>query len=698
LPTILDKPLKFLEQNKDMAVILGIVGIVVMMIIPLPVFLIDILLALMISISLLVLMTSMYLDNVLDFSVFPGLLLVVSLFRISLNIATTRLILSEGRAGEVVNSFGRFVTGDNIVVGVVIFVILLVVQFSVITKGSGRIAEVAARFTLDAMPGKQMAVDADLNAGIITEEEAKQRRRDISREADFYGAMDGASKFVRGDAVAGLFITVINIIGGVIAGKFLMGMTDYGEIVERYTKLTIGDGLASAMPSLMISTASGIIVTRAASKSNLGDELTAQFTQSVPAMALSAGVMAFLGVVPGMPTIPFLALASILGYGAYAMSRKSKADAAEKEAASAKESEAASRPEVPEEKPEDYLKVDQMEMELGYGLIPLVDKTQGGDLLERITMLRRQMAAELGLLVPPIRIRDNIQLQPSEYRIKIKGVEVGRGELMAGSYLAMDPGVVSQRISGIPTVEPAFGLPALWITESQKESAELAGYTVVELPAVVATHLTELIKRSAAEILTRQDVKTLVDAVKTHSPAVVEELIPHLLGLGDVQSILSNLLREGISIRDLGSILESMADAARVSKDTVYVTEQCRLGLSRQICKGVQASDGKVHALVLHPELEQVLEASVQATDRGPRLVLRPELVGRLLDAVTIPLEKLRSLGNPPALVCSPNVRFPLRKLLESSHPSLHVLAYSEIATGVDIRSAGTIILGEGGK
>ncbi len=698
MPTILDKPLKFLEQNKDMAVILGIVGIVVMMIIPLPVFLIDILLALMISISLLVLMTSMYLDNVLDFSVFPGLLLVVSLFRISLNIATTRLILSEGRAGEVVNSFGRFVTGDNIVVGVVIFVILLVVQFSVITKGSGRIAEVAARFTLDAMPGKQMAVDADLNAGIITEEEAKQRRRDISREADFYGAMDGASKFVRGDAVAGLFITVINIIGGVIAGKFLMGMTDYGEIVERYTKLTIGDGLASAMPSLMISTASGIIVTRAASKSNLGDELTAQFTQSVPAMALSAGVMAFLGVVPGMPTIPFLALASILGYGAYAMSRKSKADAAEKEAASAKESEAASRPEVPEEKPEDYLKVDQMEMELGYGLIPLVDKTQGGDLLERITMLRRQMAAELGLLVPPIRIRDNIQLQPSEYRIKIKGVEVGRGELMAGSYLAMDPGVVSQRISGIPTVEPAFGLPALWITESQKESAELAGYTVVELPAVVATHLTELIKRSAAEILTRQDVKTLVDAVKTHSPAVVEELIPHLLGLGDVQSILSNLLREGISIRDLGSILESMADAARVSKDTVYVTEQCRLGLSRQICKGVQASDGKVHALVLHPELEQVLEASVQATDRGPRLVLRPELVGRLLDAVTIPLEKLRSLGNPPALVCSPNVRFPLRKLLESSHPSLHVLAYSEIATGVDIRSAGTIILGEGGK
>lgn len=681
------------SKHRDAIVILGIVGIIIIMVLPIPTLLLDICLAFMISIALLVLMTSMYLENVLDFSVFPGLLLVVTLFRLALNIASTRLILATGEAGEVIRAFGEFVTAGNLVVGVIIFIILVVIQFVVITKGSTRIAEVAARFTLDAMPGKQMAVDADLNAGVITEEEAKKRRKDISREADFYGAMDGASKFVRGDAIAGLIITSINIVGGIILGVAMQGMPIL-DALETFTKLTIGDGLVSQIPALMISTASGIIVTRAASKNNLGAELIAQFTQSAKALAVSSFVMAVLGIVPGMPTLPFLLLSAMLGFTAYRITFGASSRKAVEEAEKIKK--AADAPPAPrEERIEDYLLVDQMELEIGYGLIPLVDVNQGGDLLERITMLRRQMAGELGMIVPPIRIRDNIQLNPNEYVIKIKGVDVGRGELMMGSYLAMNPGNVSQRIPGIKTVEPAFGLAALWITESQKEAAELAGYTVVELPAVLATHLTELIRRHAAEIMVRQDVKTLVDNVKKTSPAVVDELMPSLMSLGDMQQVLANLLQERVSIRDLAGILELMANAAKISKDVVFITEQVRLGLARQICRNFKNAQNQISVITLHPELEQLLEASLQGTNRGPRLVLRPDLVGRILDRMGGVQERVLALGEQPVLVCSPNIRFPLKKLLESSFPNLAILSYSEIVPGVNITAVEALSIHE---
>ncbi len=687
--------LEAMSKHKDAIIILGVVGIVIMMIVPLPSFMLDGLLALNIAIALLILMISMYLSNVLEFSVFPGLLLVITLFRLSLNIASTRLILSEGDAGNVIQAFGEFVTAGNLVVGFIMFVILVVIQFVVITKGSGRIAEVAARFTLDAMPGKQMAVDADLNAGIITEAEAKQRRRDISREADFYGAMDGASKFVRGDAVAGLIITGINILGGIILGVAMLDM-DILQSLETYTKLTIGDGLVSQIPALMISTASGVIVTRAASTGNLGTEIITQFSQSAKSLGIAGGVMMLLGIVPGMPTLPFLVIGGLLGVTAWKMFRNSspEAEKARKEAEAAAEAEANPAP-VKEEKPEDFLHVEQMELEIGYGLIPLVDTVQGGDLLERITNLRRQMAMEIGIIVPPVRIRDNIQLEPNEYVVKVKGIEVGKGNLMMGSYLAMNPGRVSQRVVGIKTTEPAFGLPALWITESQKENAELAGYTVVELPAVLVTHITELIRRHAFEIMTRQDVKTLVENLKKHNPAVVEEVTPALLSLGEIQQVLANLLSERVSIRDLGTILETLAHSCKIAKDPTFLTEQCRLALARQICRGFRNDKDSIPVITLDPQLEQMLEASLQSTNRGPRLVLRPDLVGRILDAGQKAVEQALAKSDQAILVCSPNIRFPLKKLLESSVPNLAILAYSEIVNGINITSLATLSIHE---
>ena len=680
-------------KHKDLLIILGIVGIVLMLIVPIPKLLMDVLLVTMISIALVVLLISMYLDNVLDFSVFPGLLLVITLFRIALNVSSTRMILADGEAGDVINTFGNVVTAGNIIVGTVIFMILIMVQFMVITKGSGRIAEVAARFTLDAMPGKQMSIDSDLNAGILTEEEAKKKRSDITREADFYGAMDGASKFVQGDAKAGLAITAVNIVGGLISGMAMQGM-DFMTAIETYTKLTIGDGLVSQIPSLMISTSSGIMVSRAASKGNLGEEIIGQFSQSRMALFSGGGVCMILGMVPGMPLIPFWVLGAGLGYTAY---RLGKAASDENDESQMEEQDGAEggQSEKQEEKIEDFLKIDQMELEIGYGLIPLVDTNQGGDLLERITMLRRQCATEMGIVVPPIRIRDNIQLQPNDYIVKIKGVHVGSGDLMMGSYLAMNPGEVSQKIHGIETVEPAFGLPAIWITESQKDTAELAGYTVVELPAVLATHLTELIRANAADIVTRQDVKSLIDNVKQESPAIVDELVPNMMGIGEVQHVLMNLLREKISIRDLVTILEALSDAARISKDPGFLTEQCRLALSRQICRTFQNDADTLPVLTLHPELEQILEASVQKTEKGLRLVLRPDLVGKIFESLGPLNEKMVALNEQPVLVCSPNIRYPLRKLLESSFPNLSILSYSEIVVGVNIKSIDTVALNE---
>lgn len=686
---------KHLLEHKEMLVILGVVAVIVMMILPVPAVLLDILLALMISVSLLVLLISMYLKSVLDFSIFPGLLLIVTLFRIALNISTTRLILSEGEAGSVIHAFAEFVTSGSLVIGVVIFAIIMIVQFMVVTKGSGRIAEVAARFTLDAMPGKQMAVDADLNAGIISEDEAKKRRKDISREADFYGAMDGASKFVSGDAKAGLIIVAINIVGGFVSGMWFQDMS-FMEALTNYTKLTIGDGLVTQLPALMISVASGIMVTRAVGTGgDLGSEMLEQFSQSVRAMFVASGIMAFLGTVGGMPPIPFITLALILGFLGWRLysSQKTSLAGIPGDVDLDDDGEPISAPE--EVKPEEFLKIDQMEMEIGYSLISLVDKNQGGDLLDRISMMRKQMATDLGILVPPIRIRDNIQLQPTDYVVKIKGIEVGKGSLMSGCYLAMNPGGAVDRIRGIETVEPAFGLPALWITESQKEQAELAGYTVVELAAVLATHLTEIIRRNASSLLTRQDVKTLVDNLKSHSPSVVEDLLPNSLSYGELQIILANLLKEGVSIRDLGTILESLADSVRVTREITYLTEQIRVALSRHICDALKDERGELGVLVLHPQLESILEASVQKTDRGPRLVVRPEMVGRLYDALNKEVDNVMALNAPPVLVCSPSLRFPLRKLLESSFPQLTLMSYAEISSGIQIHSMGTVVLSE---
>ncbi len=681
-----------LVSQKDVAVAALSIGVICLMLIPLPSFVLDILLSMMISVAVIILLISMYIENVLDLSVFPGLLLMITLFRLGLNVAATRLILSGRSPGHVIETFGHFVTAGNMVVGTVIFIILVIIQFTVITKGAGRIAEVGARFTLDAMPGKQMAVDADLNSGLINEEEAKTRRKDISREADFYGAMDGASKFVRGDAVAGILITVINIIGGFVVGMTMRGLS-FQNALQTYTILTIGDGLVTQVPALMISTASGIIVARAASKQNLGQELLTQLSQSQKALFTAAGFLTLLGVTPGMPNLPFLLLGSILGGIGWVVRKREVARSTEAAGEARKKTEKEETGSA--DKIESYLQVDQMELEIGYGLIPLVDVNQGGDLLERITMLRRQCATECGIIVPPIRIRDNIQLKPSQYVVKVKGIEVGTGELMAGCFLAMDPGGTSQRIKGIPTVEPAFGLPAMWITQSQKEAADIAGYTVVELPAVVATHLTEIIRRHAGDILTRQDVKSLIDNLKTVNATAVEELVPSLLSVGEVQRVLMNLLSERVSIRDLGTILESLASAARISKSETFLTEQCRQALGRQICKAYKDAKNALHVISLDPRLEQVLEASVQTTDRGPRLVIRPDVVGKLVSRLTPLTEKMLAENHPPVLLCSPGIRFQIRKLLEGSFPNLAILSYGEIPGGLNIKASGTVVIHE---
>ncbi len=681
-------------KNNDYLVAAGVVGVLAVMLIPMHSLVLDILLSANISLSLLILMVSMYTKRTVDFSVFPGLLLVITLFRLSLNVASTRLILSTGDAGAVINAFGTFVTSGNVVVGTIIFIILVVIQFVVITKGSSRIAEVAARFTLDAMPGKQMAVDADLNAGMITEGEARERRDTIRREADFYGAMDGASKFVRGDAVAGLVMTGINILGGFIIGMLQFDLS-FKEALNRFTILTIGDGLVSQVPALIVSTASGIIVTRAASASNLGSEITGQLLQSPKALFIASGIMGLFAIVPGFPTIPFLGLSVFAGIAGYMVKNGLMDSKSEEETEKEKAKEADKSSAKAEEKIEDYLNVDQMEMEIGYGLIPLVDISQGGDLLERITMIRRQCASEIGIIVPPIRIRDNIQLKPNEYKIKIKNSEVAIGELMSGSYLAMNPGNVSKTIRGIATKEPAFGLPALWITESQKEEAELAGYTVVELPAVIATHLTELIKAHAQEILTRQDVKTLISNLKERNPVVVDELIPNKMTNGEVQKVLVNLLKERVSIRDLGTILEVLADNIDKTKDADILTEFVRDALARQICDQYRDASGSVAVITLDPKLEQLLEVSMQKTDRGNKLVLRPEMATRILDAVNDEVLKIMSKNEQPVILTSPIVRNQFRRMIEPSTPGAAVLSYNEIAAGINIRSIGMIKIKE---
>jgi flagellar biosynthesis protein FlhA len=677
-----------LTKYSDIIVALGIITIVIMMIIPLPSFLLDLLLALNISFALIIVMIAIYNVEPLQFSIFPSLLLITTLFRLALNVSSTRLILIDGYAGEVIMAFGNFVVGGNAIVGFIIFVILIIIQFLVITKGSERVAEVAARFTLDAMPGKQMSIDADLNSGAITDGEARQRRVKIQREADFYGAMDGASKFVKGDAIAAIIIIVINIVGGFIIG---MVQRDLGalEALHSYTLLTVGEGLVNQIPALLISTATGIVVTRAASESNLGHDLVGQIFTNPRVFFIVAGVLVLMGFVPGLPLIPFVSLGLVcfaIGYilqKTIQYNQNSQVTDLEE-----KEKEEVRNP----ENIVSLLQIDTMELEIGYSLIPMVDISQGGDLLDRVVMIRRQCALELGLIVPTIRIRDNIQLKPNIYVIKLKGIEIAKGELLLDHYLAMNSGNVFEEIAGVETVEPAFGLPALWIQEANREQAELAGYTVVDPVSVLATHLTEVIKTYAFEILGRQEVQTLVDSVKQSNPAVVEELTPTLLSIGDIQKVLAKLLRERISIRDMVTIFETLADYAQLTKDTDILTEYVRHALARQISRQY-AQNNMLTCITVDPQLENTIASAVQRNESGSYVALEPQMLQAIVSSLSKELPKITNIGYQPIVLTSPAVRTYFHKLIERSIPNLIVLSYAELESKVEVQSLGMVRL-----
>ena len=676
-----------LARHGDVYLAFGVVGVLVVLVLPLPAALLDVLLATNITLALGVLLVTMYLEEPLEFSAFPSLLLFATLLRLSLNVASTRLILLYGFAGSIISAFGNFVVGGNYVVGAVIFVILVVIQFIVITKGSGRIAEVAARFTLDAMPGKQMSIDADLNAGLIDDTEARQRRRKIESEANFYGAMDGASKFVRGDAIAGIIITLINVIGGLAIGVGQKGMP-MGDALKKYTLLTIGDGLVTQIPALIVATSAGIIVTRAASRSNLGQDLTKQLLLRPRALTIASVMLVFFGLTPGLPTIPFLALAVVTGLLAAAAARQIKQQAQEELP------EPDEKPELSEpEQVERLLHVDPLALELGYGLISLVDESRGGDLLSRITMIRRRCATELGVVIPLVHIRDNMQLDPNDYVIRIKGLKVAEGSVMLGQHLAINPGNVEQSVPGTETTEPAFGLPARWISEAQKARALSLGYTVVDAPSVIATHLTETIKGHAADILSRQDVQRLLDNIKEQHPAVVDELVPGLLTLGGVHRVLQNLLREQVSVRDLTTILETLADYATTTKSIDFLTEYVRHALAGVITDEFTGDDGQLATLTLDPALEQYLTDSMRNTEHGATLALPPEVVSALIERLEQETKRVTKNGQQPVLLCRVDIRRELRNLMEQTMPGIAVLSYNEITPATTVNNLGTISL-----
>lgn len=675
------------SKYSDVILALGLVGILVVMIIPVPPFVIDLLLTLDISLALVLLVVVLYTTEPLQLSVFPGLLLMATLFRLSLNVATTRLILGQAYAGRLIESFGTFVVGGNYVVGIIIFAILVIINFLVLTKGAQRIAEVAARFTLDKMPGKQMAIDADLNNGLIDEHEARNRRDKIDREAEFYGAMDGAAKFVRGDAIAAILITFINILGGFIIGILQRGMT-FSDALTTYTLLTVGDGLVSQIPALVVSTSAGLIITRASSEQHLGFDIQKQLMAKPRALFITSAVLLFFGFMPGLPTSPFLVMATIVGLLAIGANREIK----EAEKVSEELEEEAAIPTDISAQIEEYLQVDPLELEIGYGLIPLVDVDQGGDLLGRITEIRKQCALEIGIIVPPIRIRDNIQLKNNEYVIKIRGVEVARGEVMATQYMALDPGTVTEKVEGQSTVEQVFGLEAIWITEENKEKAEMSGYTVVEAPAVLATHLMETLKRHAHEIMSRQDTQTLLDNVKKENPTLVDELIPNVMSVGSVQKVLQNLLRERIPIRDLVTILEALSDFAGHTKDLNLLTEYVRQSLNRTIYNLYKDSEGKVTAITLAPEVEKTITDVIQSSaTKGSPLALPPRFIEEITSSLKVQVDKMSSEGLQPLLICSPTMRQYFKRMVEPVFPNLVVISYAELPQTAEIVSYGTV-------
>ena len=674
-------------RKADIGVALYLLSAIVMLIVPISNTLLDVLLAINISLAFTILFSTMFAKEVLDLSFYPTVLLFTTIFRISLNVSSTRLILSTGNPGNVVATFGNFVGGGDMIIGVVVFIILIIVQFVVINKGSERVAEVTARFTLDAMPGKQMAIDADLNTGAITDAEAKKQREKLQQESSFFGSMDGAVKYVKGDAAAGLIITGVNIVGGLLMGILRQGMEPMAA-AEKYVLLTIGDGLVSQIPSLLISLSTGILVTKGSKEADFGTVLVGQLFGMPKVLYMVGAVLAFLGIVTPLNPLIFVILGVIFILCGRMIA--GTIEVANIEAEADEEEDAADEIRKTENV-NSLLQVDPIELEFGYGIIPLADVNQGGDLLDRVVMIRRQIALELGTVVPIIRLRDNIQLNPNQYIIKIKGIQVSEGEILFDHYMAMNPGFVEEEISGIPTFEPSFHLPAIWITESQRERAESVGYTVVDPPSIIATHLTEIIRQYLADLLTRQDVQNLVNNVKETNPSLVEELVPKLLGLGDVQKVLQNLLKEGISVRDLVTIFETLADHAPATRDTDILTEYVRQSLKRAISNKYFPINETTSVVTLDPNLEQEIMGSVKQTEQGAYLTLDPEKTKHIMASVESEVGKLEKLGKNPIVITSPIVRMYFKRLTEDYYKDLVVVSYNEIDSNVELQSVGMV-------
>jgi len=671
---------------RDIGVLGAVILIVAMLIIPLPPWMLSFLIVINITLGLIVLLTAMSMKEALDFSIFPSVILLLTLFRLGLSVSTTRAILAKGDAGSVVETFGDFVVGGNVLVGLVVFLILVLIQFIVITKGAERVAEVAARFTLDAMPGKQMSIDADLNAGVISEREARERREKVAGEADFYGAMDGATKFVKGDAIASMVMVIINLLFGIIIGVVQMGLP-FADAANHFSKLTVGDGIVSQIPALLISTATGIVVTRASSKGSLGEDITGQLFAQAKLLYVAGGTIVLLGLFTPIPNLITLPIGISLIAGAYMMDHKKPED--EEELLEIEEEVATDGMKSPENVV-NLLNVDPIEFEFGYGLIPLVDAAQGGDLLDRVIMIRRQLALELGIVIPVVRIRDNIQLQPNEYRIKIKGNEMARGELLLDHYLAMSPGD-DDSIDGIDTVEPSFGLPAKWITEQVKEDAEMFGYTVVDPPSVVSTHLTEMIRANAYELLGRQETKQLIDHLRETHPILVEELTPAPLSTGEIQKVLGKLLRENVSVRNLPIIFETLADYAKLTSDTDILTEYVRQALARQITSQYVGDSSSLKVITVSGKVEKLIADSIQQTDHGNYLAMDPQDSQTILETIAAEVERVSFMEQSAIILCSPAVRMYLRQLTERYFPQIPVLSYNELDATVEIQSVGVV-------
>jgi flagellar biosynthesis protein FlhA len=689
--------LRRMLRHTDMLAAVSVVLVVTMLVVPLPSELLSVLITLNIAGALTIVAATMYLGKALDFASFPSLLLLTTMFRLAINVSVTRLILTTGDAGSVVKSFGEFVVSGNVVVGLVIFLILVVIQFIVVTNGAGRVAEVGARFTLDAMPGKQMAIDADLNAGLITDEQARGRRSEIAREADFYGAMDGASKFVKGDAMAALIITAINLVGGIVVGMLQRGL-GFTEATHQYSLLTVGDGLAAQIPALLISVATGIIVTRAASDRDLGSDIANQILGQRKAPLVAAGAIGLFALIPGLPKLPFLLIAGIFGAIAWAV-RNGMPGATDAEVAAA--SAAAAQASLPKagEEPMSEVGVDALELAIGFGLVPLVDGGSSSSLLRRVSMIRRQIAADLGLVIPPVRIHDELGMESHEYVVKVRGSEVTRGRIMPGHLLAMDPGDASGTLQGIPTREPAFGLEAVWVQESARGEAESLGYTVVDAESVIVTHLTETIRSHAAEVLTRQDVRALLDKLKETNAAVVEEVVPDALSLGEIQRVLQSLLAEGVPIRDLGTIVEAIGDKARTTRDTSLLSEYARQALGRAITAPHLDERLRLQAITLDPAIEQEVSTSITQTTDGEYLAMDPPRAQAIVTALRAQVEHATARGSHgaggggrgPVLLCSARIRRHLRRLIAQAQPHLAVCSYNEIAPGIDVETIGVV-------